>query len=94
MDEFTPIVIDKSDEQFKKEIRDVIDKIIDREENDMGAMYLLELLSLEHGADYRMLQSMVDLKRSLLNLSINNISHLLLTSLDDPTLTELKGLLQ
>ena len=88
---FTPTTSNKSNEQFKNDVMDIISKIIDREENDIGIKYLLELLSAEKTYNYIKFQHLVNLKRAFSDVSIDNISQLLITHLDEADLEELKG---
>ena len=88
---FTPTTSNKSNEQFKNDVMDIISKIIDREENDIGIKYLLELLSAEKTYNYTKFQHLVNLKRSFSDISIDNLSQILITNLDELELEELKG---
>ncbi len=88
---YSPTTSNKSNEQFKGDVIDTICKIIDREENDIGIKYILELLSAEKSSNYIKFQHLVNLKRAFSDVSIDNISQLLITHLDEADLEELKG---
>ena len=88
---YTPIMPDRSKEQFKSDIRNTIDKLIDEEENQMGTMYLMELLSLNSVFDYEKFQHLVNLKRTISSTSVDNIVQMLFIHLSKSELEELKG---